>query len=33
MDDKARAAEAKRLDGVARDNCGPLPKPAAPAPQ
>lgn len=29
MDDKARAAEAKRLDGVARDNCGPLPKPAA----
>lgn len=30
MDDKARAAEAKRLDGVARDNCGPLPKPAAP---
>ncbi len=33
MDDKARAAEAKRLDGVARDNCGPLPKPATPAPQ
>lgn len=33
MDDKARAAEAKRLDGVARDNCGPLPKPAAPQPQ
>lgn len=29
MDDKARAAEAKRLDEVARNNCGPLPKPAA----
>lgn len=29
MDDKARAAEARRLDEVARNNCGPLPKPAA----
>lgn len=29
MDDKARAAESKRLDEVARNNCGPLPKPAA----
>ena len=29
MDDKARAAESRRMDDVIRANCGPLPKTAA----
>lgn len=29
MDDKARAAEARRLDDVVRSDCGPMPKRAA----
>ncbi|WP_137918545.1 DUF4124 domain-containing protein [Hydrogenophaga sp. 2FB] len=29
MDDKARASEGRRIDGVVRSDCGPLPKPAA----